>query len=525
MLPRSSPAKWLAILAIPIASLAVLWYLLQTRRPQSVVPSHTYVLQPGALAGWKSIGGKWEVADGVIRNDSSFRGAKIVTGSELWRNYKLNADVRFVGPGADMGVMVRSSNEMEGVDTYDGYFIGFRTVDDTIVIGRSNFGWTEARPIPMPGGIRSSIWYRIAVVAYGCDIAASVQNLSTRQITWIAFEEHSCATAGRIGLRSLNPGGEWRNISIASATAADYLALRRNAGSIEHLQVPPGPPWWTPWHAGMLCGGILAITLLLQLAYFRMRQWKTFTINGERERLAHDIHDTMAQSFAGIGYQIQGIRHSLVRGDHVDSHHIADQLSVAYQLVRRCHEEASRTIAMLGSQAPAVQQNLLGALAETARKIASNQIRLAVKSSGNAESLNLRLADALLHIGREAIVNAVGHSDPTELKISLNFEWNSVRLLIEDNGRGFDYTPETAGFGIQGMQKRARDIGGEFQIVSAPGRGTCVRVTAWLDRDTIPYRFTARCARWLQTLRAIPTSPRIDPASSTENAERDSDAA
>jgi signal transduction histidine kinase len=518
MLLRRPPAKWLAILAIPITTLALLWYSVQARRAASIVPAHTYALQPGPLAGWKSIGGKWEVADGVIRNESSFRGAKIVTGSPRWRDYKLNADVRFVGQGADMGVVVRSNNEMEGVDTYNGYFIGFRTVDDTIVIGRSNFGWTEARPIPMPGGIRSSVWYRIAVVAYGCNIAASVQNRTTLQIAWIAFEERSCAAAGRIGLRSLNPGGEWRNISIAPATAADYLALRRNAGPIEHLQVPPGPPWWTPWHAGMLCGGILAITLLMQLAYFRMRQWKTFTINRERERLAHDIHDTMAQSFAGIGYQIQGIRHSLVRGDHVDSHQVADQLSVAYQLVRRCHEEASRTIAMLASQAPAVQQNLLGALAETARKIASNQIRLVVKSSGNTESLNLRLADALLHIGREAIVNAVGHSDPTELRITLNFEWNSVRLIVEDNGRGFDYTPETAGFGIQGMQKRARDVDGEFQIVSSPGRGTCVRVTARLDRDKIPYRFTERWTSWLQTLRPITASARIDPVSS--NAQR-----
>jgi len=81
MLQRPSPAKWLAILAIPIAGRAVLGYRLQARRAQSVEPSRTCALQPGALADSKSIGGKWQAADGVIRNDSSFRGAKIVTGS------------------------------------------------------------------------------------------------------------------------------------------------------------------------------------------------------------------------------------------------------------------------------------------------------------------------------------------------------------------------------------------------------------------------------------------------------------
>jgi signal transduction histidine kinase len=515
------PPKWLLILAIVAASAAILfasWF--QSRHAASAVPPHTYALARGASAEWKPLGGKWRFADGVIRNDSPFRGAKIVTGSSRWRDYTLHADVRYVGEGADMGVMIRSNNEVEGVDTYNGYFIGFRTVDDTIVIGRSNFGWTEARPIPMPGGIRPSVWYRIVVTAYGCNIAASVQNLTSLQTAWIAFEERSCVASGRIGLRSLNPGGEWRNVSIAPATWDDYLALQRHASSVEHLQVPPGPPWWTPWHVGMLFMGILTAALLTQLAYFRMQQWKAFTINRERERLAHDIHDTMAQSFAGIGYQIQGIRHSLVRGDQIDSRQVAEQLSVAYQLVRRCHEEASRTIAMLGSQAPTLKENLLGALAGTARTIASDQIRLLVRSSGNVASLNLRLADALLHIGREAIVNAVGHSDPTELRIALNFEWNSVQLVVEDNGRGFEYSPESAGFGIQGMQKRARDIDGTLQIVSIPGRGTCVRVTALLDREKIPHRFVASWKNWLHVLPAFSTPSRMDAVSSAANGPR-----
>jgi signal transduction histidine kinase len=275
----------------------------------------------------------------------------------------------------------------------------------------------------------------------------------------------------------------WRNISVEPADWNSYQDLRRHAAFVERPLVPAGPPWWTPWHVGMLFAAALGMALLTQLIYFRVQQWKAYTITQERERLAHEIHDTMAQSFAGVGYQIQGIRRSVVRGDRQDSRQIADQLSVAYQLVRKCHEEASRTIAMLGSSSPQIQQNLLGSLAETARRIAGNQIRTITRLQGNSIPLNLRLADALLHIGQEAIANAVGHSDPTVLTLTLNYEGKDVELVVEDNGQGFEYTPEKAGFGILGMQKRARDVAGALRILSAPGRGTQVRVTASLQQD------------------------------------------
>jgi signal transduction histidine kinase len=244
----------------------------------------------------------------------------------------------------------------------------------------------------------------------------------------------------------------------------------------------------------MLVGG----TLSLALVYFRIQRWKAHTITQERERLARDIHDTMAQSFAGIGYQIQGIRHGVVGGDPLNSSDIADQLTVAYQLVRRCHEEASRTIAMLASIVPPMQQNLLGSLEELARRVATCQIKIIVESSGAPSQLKLRLADALVHIGREAIVNALAHSDPTVLTIRLKHALNSVDLEVEDNGCGFEYSAETAGFGIVGMQKRARDVGASLHIFSTPGRGTLVRITAKLQHENLLKRVLSRSGNGLQ---------------------------
>lgn len=477
----SGNRKYFLIGGIVSAALATIgWSWQHAHQKDSIVPSHVFKLEVDRRGEWTSIGGKWEVADGVVKSESVERGSKILAGSSHWSNYTLTADLGFTGVAADMGLIVRSNDESEGVDSYNGYYVGLRSLDGSLVVGRSNYGWVEARPVYMPGGVHPYVWYRLRVTAYGCQIAASAQNLTTLQTAWIAFEDGSCVRTGRVGLRSLNDNGLWRNVSVTSAGRSDYLELQRHAASVERPVILDGPPWWTPWHVGMLFAGVLSLALVTQYIFFRVHQWKAYMVIQERERLAHDIHDTMAQGFAGIGYQIQGIRHLVVRDNPPDSGHIAEQLSAAYQLVRRCHEEASRTISMLGSSSPQVQQNLLGALAETAQNIAGDHIKTIKKVHGRAAPLNLRLADALLHIGQEAIVNAVSHSDPTVLTISLRFEGNSVELELEDNGKGFEYAPDTAGFGIIGMQKRAAAVDGALHIVSKPGHGTRIQVKAKL---------------------------------------------
>ncbi|MGC2404113.1 MAG: histidine kinase dimerization/phosphoacceptor domain-containing protein, partial [Acidobacteriaceae bacterium] len=314
------------------------------------MPRHSFALLQGEPGEFRAIGGQWDFGDGFVMSKSYERGAKLVAGSSEWANYTLRSDMRFDAVAADMGLILRSNDETEGTDAYNGYFVGLRSLDGTLVIGRANYGaWVEARPIPVPGGFSPYVWYRMQVTAYGCHIAASVQNLKTLETSWLAFEERYCVKQGRIGVRSLNANGMWRNVSVAPATWADYLEMKQHTQSVEQLVVFTGPPWWTPWHIGMLFVGVLAAALLAQLIYFRIQQWKALAITQERERLAHEIHDTMAQSFAGVGYQIQGIRRSVMRSRHKDSPIIAEQLSVAYQLVRKCHEEASRTISMFSA--------------------------------------------------------------------------------------------------------------------------------------------------------------------------------
>jgi signal transduction histidine kinase len=497
-LPRATAAKLLA-LALAVTGLALAaWFWLHRRRVETAVPAHAYVLKPANMSEWTRFGGSWEIADDAVKSDSYERGAKLLAGSKYWSNYTVSTDIWFNGPAADMGVVIRTNDETRGVDSYNGYFVGLRSLDGTLVLGKASYAWLEALPVVMPGGIRPFTWYRLRVTAYGCSLAASVTNLSTQQSAWIAYSEHFCIKSGRFGLRTLNANAEWRNINVQPATWDDYRELERHAAYVQHPIIVNGPPWWTPWHVSMLFVGVLTAALLMQLAYFRFTSWKTNTINRERERLAHEIHDTMAQGFAGIGYQIQGIRTSIVRGEFAEPLGIAEQLNVAYQLVRSCHEEASRTIALLGMASPQIQHDLLGALAEVARKTARNKVETVAELRGDPIPLNLRLADALLHIGREAIANALNHGDPTVLKIVLKFADDTVELVIEDNGRGFQYAKEMEGFGILGMQKRARGIGSVVQISSTPGAGTEVRVKATLQDSRLLSRFIPGMKRWLK---------------------------
>lgn len=463
--------------SLPLAA----WIRPSWRLARSLVPAHTFALQAENSGEWTPLGGSWVIADGGVQSRSYERGAKLLAGSSHWSNYTVTTDIHFSGPAADMGVVIRTNDESRGVDAYNGYFVGLRSLDGTLVMGRAGYSWLEVLPVTIPGGVSPFTWYRLRVTAYGCNIGASATNLSTQQTAWIAFQEHFCIKSGRFGLRTLNANAEWRNIRVQPAAWADYHDLEQHAGFVQHPILVNGPPWWTPWHVGMLFTGALATAMLMQLVYFRLQGWKMNTINHERERLAQEIHDTMAQGFAGIGYHLQGIRTGIVRAETLDACNIVDQLNVAYQLVRSCHEEASRTIAILGQVSPAIENNLVGELARIARKTAPRDIKITTALHGEATPLNLRIADALLHIGREAIVNALSHGNPTFLRIALSYGDSTVELAVEDDGSGFECSNVHEGFGISGMQKRARGVGSILQIRSAPGQGTEVRVQATLQ--------------------------------------------
>lgn len=89
-----------------------------------------------------------------------------------------------------------------------------------------------------------------------------------------------------------------------------------------------------------------------------------------------------------------------------------------------------------------------------------------------------RIAEEIFLIAREAVHNAVKHSNASVIHCLLTVAADQIQLAVADNGRGFDPDTINAGtFGIRGMRERTAQLAGKFEIQSEPGRGTTIRVT------------------------------------------------
>ncbi len=283
------------------------------------------------------------------------------------------------------------------------------------------------------------------------------------------------------GISLLGITGTW-NTGGPAASSIHYRVLLRSPDDVLVLQTPS---WWTRtrviYVAGLLA--ILALVFLAMVVYGRREGWRLQAVLGERERLANEVHDTLAQSFAGIGFQLQAIRKAIPE----EQEELRQQIDLARALVRHSHKEARRSIEPLNSEAPE-EIDILSALAGTARTMVNGgAVEVSAKMIGTPRTVPPKIAASLLRIGQEAIANAVRHADPSHLRIVVDYRNNFVRLSVEDDGCGFVKSGGLLGFGLRGMRKRAAALSAKLEITSNVGHGTCVEVTAPLPPSvTLP---------------------------------------
>lgn len=202
------------------------------------------VLQPG----WQAYGGTWEVRDGAMDNISDDRGAKLITGSPGWSDYQIEADVQLLSETGDAGFVIRTSGEEVGVDAYRGYFAGLRDLDDTLILGRADFGWHELRTVSMPSRISTRTWYHIKLMAVGCDIAAAATTAEGKT-TVTSVHDPDCVKRGRFGLQSYSTGAAWRKLDVQPARRQDMNAMLMGdkpglayAPQVDYSNIPVSPP-------------------------------------------------------------------------------------------------------------------------------------------------------------------------------------------------------------------------------------------------------------------------------------------
>ncbi len=669
---------------------------------------------------WVPYGGDWHLSDGTVMNRSDENGAKLVTGSSDWENYEVDADLKMIGHEGNVGIIVRVNDEEFGVDSYNGYYVGLRSSDSAVVMGRADHGWMGNRPAVMVGGVHTGSWYHFRVFAVGCHIAVEVTNLNTKASSVSAMDEKQCVQRGKIGLRSVATGGAWRNISVKPATEADLDAIRSrapfigspiypiredeyarmmeafvhshatagdddldpilgytnipdqtptsiaslrssllrdtrvtlrgvvtlpeplymqdstggvsvrldhpatlNAGdeieivgklddatssaqfhaskvyllgdrtlvvpvsitstqaasggfdgrlvevrgrlhkkstsghqiilwmgdteqsflvtghnalstrryeswepeselrvrgickvgpsrlannggftlllrSVNDVEVLSGPPWWTPRLIARYIVLLLSLAALFIYIYLRIVHWNMQVVIEERERLAYDMHDTLAQSFAGVGFHLQGLRNN-IRVGSITLPTIIEKLDVACQMVARTHREASDEIAALHPDDNSGNDILTTLERSTHSMLEVDCPPLKLVREGFARPYSLTVRDAFFQIGREAIANAIRHSKSSLITLRLHYGHHRVTLEICDNGVGFDLPDFQDSLGIRSMRRRSLKAGAVLEIVSAIDKGTCVRIDA-------PYRRSLGIVAWLKNSLFRPNS-------------------
>lgn len=225
----------------------------------------------------------------------------------------------------------------------------------------------------------------------------------------------------------------------------------------------------------------LAIAIENARLYEETRQ---MAVMEERNRMAREIHDTLAQGFSGIIMQLEAAEQAL--GEDIAA--VERHINQAKSLARKSLAEARRSVWNLRPQA-LEQFPLPEALKQEVDRFAQvSGLRTKFEVVGARRSVPAEVEAALLRICQEALANVRKHAEATEVGVRLVFNEGMVELLVSDNGKGFeakvpseDEVRKRGTFGLISMRERARSIGGHFEVLSESGKGTIVKVTVPLE--------------------------------------------
>jgi signal transduction histidine kinase len=210
-------------------------------------------------------------------------------------------------------------------------------------------------------------------------------------------------------------------------------------------------------------------TLAVQMARLG-EQAREAAVLGERNRIARDIHDTLAQGFTGVVVNLEAANRTLrkhnveLAGEHIEH---------ARGLAQACLDEARLSVRALRPD-PLQQGDLIQALHAQIGRMAASGTTARFTLRGDKVTLPREAQGELLRIAQECITNAMKHAQAQQVEVSLAFTPEGVALAVADDGIGFDPDGHHEGFGLLGMRERAQRIGARLVVTSRPGEGTRV---------------------------------------------------
>jgi len=293
-------------------------------------------------------------------------------------------------------------------------------------------------------------------------------------------------------LDHLRRGQSWSTLHVGELSASERAALGTRYGSVLLLPLVSADGSW----AGLLTvasrrkrgfsrgarRAYLTVTGPVALALENLRlveQARRAGLIGERQRLAHEIHDTLAQGFTSIVMNLEAADAILPAGSSPRAHWHLDQARLT---ARESLAEARRLVWALRPKL-LEDASLPEALARLAERWSeASGVTAQTSVTGTPQPLPPEIEATIFRVAQEALTNVRKHARAQRTALTLSYMNDRVALDARDDGRGFD--PDKAGdgsaheggFGVETMRERIEQLGGTLSIESAPGEGTTLAV-------------------------------------------------
>ncbi|WP_157001904.1 sensor histidine kinase [Agromyces laixinhei] len=209
-----------------------------------------------------------------------------------------------------------------------------------------------------------------------------------------------------------------------------------------------------------------------------LKQAREAGVLDERQRMAREIHDTLAQSLAGVLTQLQAAEQTL-GGTSTAQRHV----ETAVQMARTSLAEARRTVHAVEPELLA-HARLPDAISDVAgRWSEANRIDAVLTTTGDPRPMHAEVEVTLLRTAQEALANVAKHADAEQVRLTLSYMPDVVTLDVRDDGVGFDPDAKretgavSGGFGLAGMRQRVQRLAGSLAIESEQGEGTAISVS------------------------------------------------
>ncbi|MFC5835816.1 sensor histidine kinase [Nonomuraea insulae] len=194
---------------------------------------------------------------------------------------------------------------------------------------------------------------------------------------------------------------------------------------------------------------------------------------GERQRMAREIHDTIAQSLTAILTQLEALG-DVPLGDVPEAR---GRLDTVRALAKESLTEARRSVQAL-RPAPLEDAQLAAALSGIAERWSlASGVPASVSVTGDPRPLHTEVESTLLRVAQEALANVAKHASAGRVGLTLSYMEDVVALDVRDDGAGFVRERASNGFGLVAMRQRVTRLAGAFELETAPGQGTGISAT------------------------------------------------